>query len=151
MDPTLLIAVSIVVALLIMVPKSIWKHVLGYIVIFDFTLSYYAITTGVSTGTVTGLAAGFLAALMFSIVLRIIREFVGANGVAIDGDGSFSAIFAALMSQGAAWSRAIFFGFLRGGKIEKPTPLNWTWTEIRRPFEGIRSLWSSLTTQFAGA
>jgi hypothetical protein len=151
MDPTFVVAVSIVAALLIMIPKSVWKHVLGYVFLFDFTLSYYAITTGVATGTVTGMAAGFLAAVMFSIVLRVIREFVGANGVTIDGDGSYSTIFAALMTQGAAWARAIFFGLLRGGKIEKPAPINWEWKETRSPFQGVRSFWSTLRAQFAGA
>jgi hypothetical protein len=149
MDPTFVVAVSIVTALLIMIPRSVWKHVLGYVVVFDVAMSWYAISTGVATGTVTGMAAGFLAAVMFSVVLRVIREFVGANGLSLDGDSSFSAIVAGVFTQGAAWVRAIFFGLMKGGKIEKPAPLNWEWTEIRTPFEGLRTMFTNLKTHFA--
>jgi hypothetical protein len=133
MSASFIVAVCMVLALYIMIPKSVWRYLAGYVFIWDLLASAYVINMGIATGTVTGLAAGFIAALFITIILRVMRYTAGSVRLALEGDTTFRVIVAGLFTQAIAWIRAIVMALFKGGRIEAPKPLSWTWVEHDAP------------------
>lgn len=145
MAPSLIIALCIVLALFVIVPKPVWRYLGAYVLITDLVVSGWAISTGVATGTVTGMAAGFIAATGITIMLRVMRARYGSARLAVDGDISMSAVTAAALSQGAHWARAFALSIFRGGRVEAPESRNWSWVETQAP-----QSWLELASQVLG-
>jgi hypothetical protein len=146
MENAVVIALCMVIALWIMVPKKIWRWLAGYTVFVDIMSSIWLVNTGVATGTVTGMTAGFIAALLVTLAIRAMRYVNGAERFALDGDTSIPKIAAGVATQGVRWTRSIFKGLFTGSAIEAPEPLNWTLVETSVPHS-----WKDVIRDFAEA
>lgn len=133
MEASFVIALCIVMALYVMIPKRYWRYMSGYVILFDVISSGYAIHMGVATGTVSGLAAGFIAAVGISVMLRTLRLRYGSLRLAINGDTSVPKVAGALLTQSVRWGRSLFKGIFTSGEVAVPDPMDWNWIETSRP------------------
>lgn len=139
MENSVIIAICMVLALWVMIPKRIWRWLAGYTLLVDLLASAYVIHTGVKTGTVTGMTAGFIAALFLTLTIRGMRYVYGSERIALDGSTSISKIVAGVATQGVRWIRAVVGGLFTGSEVKAPEPMNWSWVEVS-PAHGLRDI-----------
>lgn len=146
MEASLVIATCIVLAMIIMVPKALWKRLTGYRMAMDAAASSYAVWVGAGTGTVTGLSAGFIAAIGISIFLHVARARYGASRLALNGETSISKIASGLLTQASSWVRSTFKALFTGSPVQAPASLDWTWVEVQPAHT-----WAELVRSFISA